>query len=458
MSSHTTIYRSIWRWHFYAGLVVAPILLTLAITGAIYLFNDEINDVLHRETRFSNLQGADAPLSKVATAARDALPGSKVTRIDTPTSAGRTYQVFVTPADGKPLRVFVDPVSARVLGSYVYTETLVGFADVTHGSLMLGDFGDAIVELSACWGLILAVTGLYLWWPRGQVRLHHALYPRAELKGRRFVKSLHASIGAWTALLMIFLIISGLPWATVWGGLFRSVINSAGVGYPASFRTHGAPVSSTLTVKDVAEKAAPWTIDGMPAPTSDPHAGHAAGAPNSMPVNSAPIGLDDVARIISDRGAREPYRLSLPQDAVGTYSAFTYPDQPEGQRTLYIDQYSGKIIGDVGFEDYGLAAKAVELGVQIHMGNYFGRLNQIIMLVPCIGIVVLAITGPYMWWQRRPMGAIAAPQSIAPPKLRTLALIIVAMGAFFPLAGASLVAVMLFDWLVAKLTARPIDA
>ena len=42
-------YRALWRWHFYAGLLVAPFLLILAVTGAIYLFNDELNLALSPE-------------------------------------------------------------------------------------------------------------------------------------------------------------------------------------------------------------------------------------------------------------------------------------------------------------------------------------------------------------------------------------------------------------------------
>jgi hypothetical protein len=37
------LYRAVWRWHFYAGLLVIPFLMALAITGCIYLFDDEIN-------------------------------------------------------------------------------------------------------------------------------------------------------------------------------------------------------------------------------------------------------------------------------------------------------------------------------------------------------------------------------------------------------------------------------
>ncbi|MEC8879964.1 MAG: PepSY-associated TM helix domain-containing protein, partial [Pseudomonadota bacterium] len=40
------------RWHFYLGLCTAPFLLILSITGAIYLFNDELNDWIYPQLRF----------------------------------------------------------------------------------------------------------------------------------------------------------------------------------------------------------------------------------------------------------------------------------------------------------------------------------------------------------------------------------------------------------------------
>ena len=50
-------YRAVWRWHFYAGVFVMPFLMLLALTGAIYLFKDEIDQVVYRPM----IQVADAP-------------------------------------------------------------------------------------------------------------------------------------------------------------------------------------------------------------------------------------------------------------------------------------------------------------------------------------------------------------------------------------------------------------
>ncbi|WP_040673842.1 PepSY domain-containing protein [Nitrobacter sp. Nb-311A] len=437
-------HRTVWRWHFYAGLVVAPLLFILAVTGAIYLFNDEINDALHRDLRIVAPVSDPVPLSKMAEAAVAVYPGGKVTRIDTPRAPDRSVEVFVTPAAGDPVRVFVDPGTGRVLGSYVYARTLVGFADIAHGSLMLGRIGDNIVELAACWGFILVATGLYLWWPRGRFRLGGVLYPRWDRQGRPFWKEWHAVVGMWSAFLIMFLIVTGLPWAALWGDLLRRGTDLAGIGYPASHRLHGS-ITSTTTVKDAVGNAAPWTLEQAPIPDSDPHAGHHGHVTVTRPSDKRALDIDDVAAILTREGLRPPYRLTLPRDANGVFTAFTYPDQPETQRTLHVDQYSGRVVGDIHFADYGWAAKAVELGVQIHMGNYFGRLNQIVMLIPCIGIIILTVTGPIMWWRRRPKGEFGAPQPLSPPRLRMSAMIVVGLCVIFPLAGASLAIVMIAD-------------
>lgn len=453
--SNPAIYRAVWRWHFYAGLIVAPFMLILAVTGAIYLFNDEINDVLHVEKRIVAPHAETLPLSRLVGAAEASVPGGKATRIDTWSAPDRSAQVFVRTAEGGELRVFVDPGTGGVLGAYVYERTLVGFADRFHGSLLLGKVGDGIVELAACWGVVLMVTGLYLWWPRGTRTLGQALTPRLSAKGRPFWKSLHAATGAWTALLILFLILTGLPWANVWGTLLRAGADVAGIGYPTSHRDHGAVPASTPTMKQATGEA-PWALEEAPMPASGQHAGGHGGhgqvehADHPVATDVQPIGVDRAGEILAAAGMSHPYRLSLPAGPSGVYSAYVYPDRPQGQRTIQIDQFSGKILNDVGFQDYGPVAKAVELGVQLHMGNYFGRANQFVMLLACLGTVALSVTGPIMWWRRRPKGRLAAPKTLEPQRLRTVALITLAIAALFPLAGLSLVAALGIDWLISR--------
>ena len=91
------------------------------------------------------------------------------------------------------------------------------------------------------------------------------------------------------------------------------------------------------------------------------------------------------------------------------------------------------------------SAKAIELGVQIHMGRYFGRANQLLMLVPCLAIVVLVVSGVAMWWRRRPSGKFAAPPAVSDARLGVALAVLVVAGILMPMLGASLVVVALID-------------
>ncbi|MGO1001032.1 PepSY-associated TM helix domain-containing protein [Lysobacter sp. CA196] len=440
-------YRAVWRWHFYAGLFVAPLLLILAITGSIYLFNEEIEDAVHPTLHFAPERLAALPPSRLIAAVQSAYPGA-VTRIDLPSQPRRTAQVFVMPTQGEPLRVFVDPGTARVHGAFVYTRTLVGFADTVHGSLLLGRIGDAIVELAACWALLLIATGLYLWWPSG-AGWYRALWPDLRARGRGFWRSLHGAVGVWTSALIVFLILTGLPWAGVWGDLLRAGTQSFGIGYPEQHRHHGPAKTTTPTMAQAIGET-PWTLRDAPMPVSA-HAHH-HGPTGVSRAPATDIGIDAAVGVLAAQGLVADYRLSLPQSTDGVYTAVVYPNRPQGQRSVQIDRYRGSVAADTGFADYGWAAQAVEVGVQLHMGNYFGRANQLVMLLPCLGVVGLCLSGVWMWWRRRPRGRLGAPRTSTPTQAKTVVVIAVACGLLFPLLGASLLAVYAIDrWLIARL-------
>ncbi|WP_284455278.1 PepSY-associated TM helix domain-containing protein [Alloalcanivorax xenomutans] len=433
-------YATVWRWHFYAGLFTAPFLLILAITGALYLFNDELNDLIYPQLRFAPSGDAVLPAGDLVAAVREAYPRDTVTRIDMPVSPGRTAMAFVTPEQGEPLRVFVDPGDGTILGDVIYARTLVGFADVMHGSLLLGRGGDALVELAASWALVLVITGLYLWWPRG--RRSRAFRFDRRTRGRKRWREVHRLVGVYTAVMIVFLIITGLPWASFWGDRVLSpVSNALELGYPPQLRHHGGGEASAAPVKTMVDTLgdAPWALQQAPLPHVHHHHGEHGGE-----LDTSTAAINRVHDILAGQGLPYGYRLSIPSDAGDPYSAYTYPDRPQGQRTLHVDSGGHRLLVNVGFDDYGAIAKAVELGVALHMGNYFGRANQIVMLLTCVAIVALVITGVVMWWRRRPAGGLGAPDS-PPIRKRYWLAITLTLLALLPLAGLSLLLVLAFE-------------
>jgi len=441
------LYRAIWRWHFYAGLIVAPVLLVLAVTGSIYLFNSEIEDWLHHDRRFVTVEGAAMPATHSIAAAQGAQPGP-VLSIDMPATPDRPAEVAIKPATGAPVRVAVEPATMEVLGRYVSADTLVGMAREIHRSLTIGTLGRGIVELAACWTLVMIATGLYLWWPRGAAfHLGGVLFPRIWLRGRALLKDMHVVTGVWVAALIVFMVLTGLPWAGVQGGIIRQGVTAMGIGYPA----RGAQsVPMQAVVKD-----APWTLADAAMPKSSPgseHAGHAGHEAAGGGADAAAVeGVDRITDALWAKGITGGYRLTLPVGPTGVYTASIYPDQPQGQRTLYFDRYSTRLIKDVGYADYGWGAKAIELGVQLHMGNYFGRANQILMLLPCICIVLLVFSGLWMWWKRRPAGRLAALPKVPDARVKGALALLALAGVLLPLFGASLIAVFALDRIMVAL-------
>ncbi|MCG2840149.1 PepSY domain-containing protein [Sandaracinobacter sp. RS1-74] len=448
-------YRAIWRWHFWAGLIVAPFLLILSVTGAIYLFDEELNDLLMPELHFVEPVHHALPPSALIRAAIAEYPGTP-TRIDIPDAADRPAKVHVRPHRGEPLHVMVDPASGRVLGSFVYTRTLVGFADVMHGSLTLGERGDAIVELAACWALVLIATGLYLWWPRGRWKAAGILYPRLSAKGRLFWRDVHGVAGVWSLALILFLLLTGLPWAVVQGPLIRGGMEALGIGAPQQAWGHMAPASQPM---GKALGRISWTQETAPMPVSDPvHSGHhGEHASTSGPDEAAIAGADSVFDRAAKLGMARGYRLYLPQGETGIYTALAFPGRPQGQRTLHFDRWSHELLREYAWSQYGVGAKAVELGVQIHMGRYFGLPNQLLMLFPCLAIVLLVGSGIAMWWKRRPAGAFAAPPRAPQARMRGALWILAVAGMLMPLLGLSLILVWLIDKAAQRFLTPPCD-
>ncbi|WP_294325038.1 PepSY domain-containing protein [uncultured Sphingomonas sp.] len=445
--SDPRLYRTIWRWHFYAGLIVAPFLLILSMTGTIYLFKDELNDALMPDLHIVAPVARPLPPSRMIAAAVAAVPGVP-TRIDLPEAPTRPAKVWIDAASGEPRQVMVDPASGRVLGSYVYTHTLVGFADVMHGSLTFGPWGDAVVELAACWALMLIASGLFLWWPRGRRSMAGVLWPRLRARGRVFWRDLHAVTGVWSVALIAFLLLTGLPWAVVQGPLVRGAFTAMGIGNEAARFDRVSPRSTPMATLG----GVPWSQETAPMTASDPaHAEHGGGGHHAEADDAAVAGTDAIAAKAQTAGITGGYRLYLPSGPTGIYTVMVTPRHPEGQRTLQYDRWSGRLLWENGWNRYGIGAKAVELGAQIHMGRYLGLPNQLLMLLPCIAIILLVVSGVTMWWRRRPRGRLAAPPPVSGARLRGAITLLAVAGVFLPLFGASLLVLAVVDRIVATL-------
>ncbi|MDH4440443.1 MAG: PepSY domain-containing protein [Rhizobium sp.] len=437
-------YITAWRWHFYAGLYVAPFLIMLAITGLIMLWTAAFYGRDGEKTYVVEPQATVAAVSAQAEAAYGEIAGQIVQYI-APRTPDQAALFRVNQGDGS-FMVAVDPYTAEALGHWDRRNGLYDLANKIHGTLLIGDLGDRLIEIAAGFGIVLVVTGLYLWWPRDNKGFGSVLVPQLSAKGRQLWKSLHLSIGFYVSLILVVFLLSGLTWAGVWGEKYTQAWSTFPAekwdNVPLSDATHAS--MNHNGVKDV-----PWALEQTPMPASGSEAG-IVGTPEGQPVT-----LDAIVTLARALGFDQRFQLAFPGDETGVWSIArdtmsNDSANPLDDRIVHIDQYTGRILADVGFADYGVAGKAMAAGVAFHEGD-MGLWNLALVTVFCLSIVFLSVSGFVMWLKRRPKGAarLVAPTVGEPgPLWKTGAIVMVAVSLLFPLSGAVLIAVLLLDLLV----------
>ncbi|WP_421362469.1 PepSY-associated TM helix domain-containing protein [Agrobacterium rosae] len=454
-SSSINLYRAVWRWHFYAGLFVLPFLISLAITGAMYLFKDEIDGVIHADLkRIEAVQNApQANPSAIIASALAAVPGTAV-KYTTPTDPGASTEITVNTAAGKRA-VYVNTYTGKTLGSLPDRGTVMWTIRYIHSLKYFGTFARYFIEIAAGWSILLVATGIYLWWPRKQTG--GVITVRGTPKKRVFWRDTHAVTGIFVGIFIIFLAITGMPWSGVWGAKVNEWANGNNFGYPAGVRVD-VPMSGDR-LNDVAKTS--WSLEQAQIPKSSTHdhGQHMDTGDTMAPMDSQstmqPIGIDSAIARFNQLGLLSGYTVALPTTPTGVYSGSVYPDDLSKQRVVHLDQYSGDALIDMSYADYGALGKGLEWGINVHMGQQYGLANQIILAVACLGIILLAASGGIMWWKRRPKGSLGVPP--LPQEKRVLHGLIALLaigGVIFPLVGISLLVMLVLDLVVQKLSQR----
>lgn len=434
----SAFYQSVWRWHFYAGIIFAPFLIILALSGSVYLFKPQIEGQLYKDMLTVREVGA-GKLSpdELAAAVRKESPGLAIGSITMPDNPRSTVKMSVS-QDGVATTMFADPYTGRITGTINTEKTFTELFKKLHSQLLLsGTLPNRIVELAACWGLVLTITGLYLWWPRGKFTIWGTILPRLGKRGsRQFWRDLHAVPAFWISLLLIAIIMGGLPWSGVVGPQIDKLANSTNTNTPPYAYFMDAPESITRA-KDVADNL-PWATENLPVPAS------AAGG-------YMQISLSEIAGIADRQGVSRPYTITLPQSDKGVFTLSSDKDNPTYNATLHIDQYSGAVLTDVRFADYGILGKLITIGIAFHEGKLFGLANQLLGLTACLGLVLISVGSYVMWRKRAPSGKLGAPNKTRERKVAIgLFVIMGVLGVLMPLVGLSILIVLVLDLLIIR--------
>jgi uncharacterized iron-regulated membrane protein len=436
-------YRTIWRWHFYAGLFCVPFILWLSVTGGIYLFKPQIEALIDRPYAGLIYVAPLASPAEQAGAAVAAVPGSVLHRFVLPARIDQATQIVVG-RGAEEVRVYVHPQTRAILNSVGEEDRLMRVIFRLHGELMAGAAGSTLVELAASWAIVMLLTGLFLWWPRAGAGLAGTFYPRLRRGRAAFWRDVHAVTGIWVSLLAIFLILTGLPWANNWGNYLKAVRGMA-AGYSEKQDW------SAGSAADARDRAA---LDKNARMMMGEHAEHGGMV---MTHATGPLGALDL--IVPRAQALElagPVEISAPTGAGNVWTVKSEAANRPLRTSIGMDGATGAVVSRKDFGQRPFIDRVIGIGVAAHEGALFGWINQAIGLVTVLGLILLASSAIVMWWRRRPGGALGAPTPQGAIRHSWLLVgLVVALGFLVPLFGISLGLVALAERYVLRGLDRP---
>lgn len=405
------LYRTFWRWHFYAGVLVAPVLCVVAVTGAIYVFKSELERALYADTMFVVPQPSRVPLDTQLAAARASVPeGYAATRFELSADPTRATSVLLVGKDRPFRRVYVNPHTGAVQGEVGDDNFFRVVLDV-HRRLFLGSVGRVVVELTACWTIVLLVTGFYLWWPRRAEKLKGVFVPRLRTRPYLVLRDLHTVAGFYLLPVAFLIACTGLLYTLVWGS-----------GY-----------------KYAAQKTGAFAIFTNPPASASPPA-------------AKPVPLDRVART-----AREQFpdaggwNVTLPQKAGQAVVVLASGERgPNTQGILVLDHATGEVLGRKTHVEFPAVAQWSNWNYPLHVGSVLGTPTKVVWLVACLVLLALPVTGLWMWWKRRPVGQTGFPRRPDVRRPRWLVGAVVALAVLLPVFGASVLLILAGGWLAGR--------
>ena len=432
MTSSAITYRTIWRWHFYAGVFSIPFILWLSITGSIYLFRPQIEAWLDRPYDHLALGNARATPAAQVEAALHALPSTGFHYYVLPRETDSAPQIVVGKGS-KEYRVYVNPATLQVLKVDDEDKRPMNVLFYLHGELLMGDRGSNIVELAASWSIVLLLTGVYLWWPRQTRRLAGVLYVRMHQGPRVFWRDLHAVTGILISSYALFILLTGLPWASFWGAQYLLAIRTFAASHLV--RQDWATGKSAEVQQRQEQDANSMAGMQMPGATI----AEVSPAAEFRPLN----------RLVPEAGQFRlpwPVQVAPPSSPDGLWTVHTDTQDRPLRTTLYLNPATGAVVREEPFSQLPLVDRIVDTGVAMHEGQLFGFVNQLIGLTAALGLILLSISAIVMWWRRRQTGVLGAPLPIGKPRWSfALVAAIVVLAVYLPEMAISLALVLVLE-------------
>lgn len=353
-----TVRKMLLTVHLAIGLAAAPLLAVLGVTGAALVFEDPLDHALN--ARLLDAPGSGPLPSPDAFEQRlgAAYPGYRIESLNIPADANEAWAVGLHATGGDDRKaLLVNPHDGSVVGDGSQLRRTMGKVHQLHTRLLAGPIGRELVGWGGVALVVLALSGLILWWP-GKI-----LWVRQNGTTRRLVFELHSALGGitWVALLLLGFTGIGIHWT---GPLMNVLARVTGETLPAPFpdTSPGCFGQPSLPIGKIIT-AAQYMVPGARLTTA----------------------------VLGDKN--QPARV-----------IFKYPEDhtPAGRTNVFVAGCSATVIDTRSTREAPLAYRAMAMwNREIHTGDLWGWPTRIIAALVSLTLPVMALTGPLIWWSRK---------------------------------------------------------
>lgn len=349
--------------HLYIGLLFSLIFLIVCISGMLLSFEKELTPLLWPKEQRVAVLANRLPVDVIVSGAKDIFPDKRLFRLEIPADPSRSYRIQYGSKKEKYWYAYINPYTGEVQSKGAQAERFFQKVLDIHRFLLMDKIGATLTGISALATLFLAISGIYLWWPKNRQLLKQRLKVGMSASMKRKVWDFHAVGGFYAALFLLIFTLTGLTWSSDWYN-------------KQFFRLFGA---DNKTKKEKIKN----------------------------PVSKLAVGFSPFETMYQQINALYPAPGNI---------LMTFPEQEDIAFSLtkesfsggllqinqaYFDSRSGKLIKGNPMNKLPVAEQMRKMVKPIHVGSVFGLPSKIVMFLAASLAATLPITGLWIWLNKR---------------------------------------------------------
>ena len=370
------MHKKIWfKIHLYLGLTAGIILMVIGITGALLSFQKEIIWLFNKNSYVVEISGTKQSEKQIIDNFNLKFPEAKIKALTINSDPSSSVVINIASnAKGKAgrrgINYYINPYNSEILPNVEGAKTFK-FIERIHRGLIAGDVGKQIVGASTLLLLILMISGVVVYFPRLKRAFFKSFTFKFKHKGRSFLSTMHSALGMWVLPFYLVSTITGLSLSYHW---FNDILyKSAGVE-KKSHKKH----SMKNAVLNMVQNRQKEDL-------------------SSQKIQNV---FDLFKENITDYSSAS-LKFESKKDIFTLNYLKKEPQHYRARNEISLDLRNNTVVKHEEFSTQPLEEKLLKSMIQIHTGEYFGKIGQILMLLASSTMALFTITGFMMYFQRR---------------------------------------------------------